>query len=154
MEILKLECEQNTALATEGVATDPAKLETLQKWPTPKNIRDLMRRNSLVAIVTRLWVGRSGVNPLQGQDISPIQWTPVILSSEVKRPDPEAEHSSPPGANMKSHIYSSSHALMVCRGQLQLKLLSGDGCSLQEIQNGCDENTEKSGAGRGTDHLV
>jgi hypothetical protein len=31
MEIFKLECEQNTALAKEGVTTDPAKLKTLQK---------------------------------------------------------------------------------------------------------------------------
>lgn len=64
MEIFQFECEQNTDLATEGVTTDPAKLKTLQKWPTPKNTHDLMSCNSLVVIVTRLWVGRCGVEPL------------------------------------------------------------------------------------------
>jgi hypothetical protein len=146
MELFKFQCERNTALATAGVTTDPAKLKTLQKWSTPKNIHDFMNCNSLVAIVTRLWVARSVVEPLQGQDISPIQWAPIVISSEVKRPNPEAKHSSPPSANIKSHTL---HALVVCRGQLQLNLLSGVVCSLQEIQNGCDENTEKLGSGRG-----
>ena len=114
MEIFKLECEQNTALTTEGVTMDPAKPKTLQKWPTPKNTRDLMSCNSLVAIVTRLWVGRSGVEPLQGQGIYPIQWAPVVLSSEVKRPEPEGEHSSPPSANIKSHTSIPLHMRSWC----------------------------------------
>lgn len=90
------------------------KLKTLQKWPTSKNRRDLINRNSLVAIVTRLWVGRSRIEPLQGQDISPIQWAPVVLYSGVERPVPEADHSSPPSVNINSHTSIPHHMHSWC----------------------------------------
>jgi hypothetical protein len=91
-----------------------AELKTSQKWPTPKNRHDLTNRNNLVAIVTRLWVRRSGVEPLQGEDISPIQWAPVVLSSGVERPGPEADHSSPPTASINKHTFIPHHMHSWC----------------------------------------
>jgi hypothetical protein len=74
-------------------------------------------QGSSVSIVTRLWTGRPGFDcrqagilflfttasrPALGPTQPPIQWVPVILSTRVKGPGREADHSPPSSAEVKN----------------------------------------------------
>jgi hypothetical protein len=90
----------------------------------------VMSRNSSVSIVTRLRAGRPGFGFRRGRDVvlfatafrptlGPIQ--PLVqcvtgaLSSGVKRPRREADHSHPSKKNAWSHNSAPPYVFMACR---------------------------------------